>query len=40
VLFFVPTVSHAFFSSVLQVTSLVGIDQLLIGLGQVQMRLR
>ena len=40
VLFFVPTVSHAFFQSVLQVTSLVGIDQLLIGLGQVQMRLR
>jgi Zn-dependent protease len=40
VLFFVPSVSHAFFQAVLQVTSVAGIDPILIGLGQVQMRLR
>jgi Zn-dependent protease len=39
VLWFVPTVSHAFFQSVLQVTSVVGIDQGLIAFGQGQMRL-
>jgi Zn-dependent protease len=39
-LFFVPTVSHAFFQAVLQVTSVAGIDPALIFLGQSQMRLR
>jgi hypothetical protein len=39
-LFFVPTVSHAFFQAVLQVTSVAGIDPGLIFLGQSQMRLR
>jgi Zn-dependent protease len=40
VLWFVPSVSSAFFGAVLQVTSLVGIDPALILVGQSQMRFR
>ena len=40
VLWFVPSVSSAFFGAVLQLTSLVGIDPALILVGQSQMRFR
>jgi Zn-dependent protease len=39
VLWFVPSVSHAFFNVVLQVTSVAGIDPALIFIGQSQMKL-
>ena len=38
VLWFVAPVSHAFFQSVLQITSSVGIPQILIGFGQSNFR--
>ena len=40
VLWFVPTVSHAFFGFVLQLTDLTGIPRLLIAYGQAHMQLR
>lgn len=40
VLWFVPSVSSAFFGAVIQLTSLVGIDPALILIGQTQMRFR
>ena len=40
VLWFVPSVSSAFFGAVIHLTSLVGIDPALIFIGQAQMRFR
>ncbi|TMB89064.1 MAG: hypothetical protein E6J37_05090 [Chloroflexi bacterium] len=40
VLWFVPSVSHAFFDAILQLTTAAGIDPSLIIIGQSQMRFR